>query len=75
MTGGGRSVPVEAILPTAAELGDGYVGHVPFDDSAVALLCRGASLSHRTLRRSSFAWAVRSISESVMDPLRVRVVG
>lgn len=58
-----------------AELGDRYVGHVPFDDSAVELLCRGASLSHRTLRRSSFAWAVRSISESVMDPLRVRVVG
>lgn len=58
-----------------AELGDGYVGHVPFDDSAVELLCRGASLSHRTLRRSSFAWAVRSISESVVDPFRVRVVG
>lgn len=59
----------------SAELGEGYVGHVPFDGAAVELLCRGASLSHRTLRRSSLAWAVRSINDRLMDPLRVGLVG
>jgi MinD-like ATPase involved in chromosome partitioning or flagellar assembly len=34
------------------ELGAGYVAHVPFDDAAIELLCRGASLAHRSLRRS-----------------------
>lgn len=59
----------------SAEIGDAYVGHVPFDDAAVELVCRGSSLAHRSLRRSSFAWAVRSIGERVLDPSRVRLVG
>lgn len=53
------------------QLGACYVAHLPYDDAAVDLLCRGASFAHRSLRRSSLGLAVRGLHETVMDPTRV----
>jgi MinD-like ATPase involved in chromosome partitioning or flagellar assembly len=55
------------------ELGDGYIAHVPFDDGAVDLLCRGAAIGHKSMRRSRLAVAVGGLVERIMDPSRVGV--
>ena len=52
-------------------LGGGYVGHLPFDDQAVDLLYRGASLGHRSLRRTSLAGAAAGVAAAVGDAGRV----
>jgi hypothetical protein len=44
------------------ELGAVHAGHVPFDDGAFDLLCRGASMAHRGLRRSRLALAVAGLA-------------
>jgi MinD-like ATPase involved in chromosome partitioning or flagellar assembly len=43
------------------ELGPAYAGHVPFDDGALELLCRGASIDHRALRRSRLVVGVHGL--------------
>ena len=43
------------------ELGPAYAGHVPFDDGALDLLCRGASIGHRSLRRSRLVLGVHGL--------------
>ncbi|TPW13859.1 MAG: hypothetical protein FD127_1770 [Acidimicrobiaceae bacterium] len=43
------------------ELGPVYTGHVPFDDGALDLLCRGASIGHRSLRRSRLVLGVHGL--------------
>jgi hypothetical protein len=43
------------------ELGHVYAGHVPFDDGALDLLCRGASIGHRSLRRSRLVLGVHGL--------------
>ncbi len=55
------------------ELGAGYVAHIPFDDTTVELLCRGASLSHRSVRRSGLAIAVRGVADRLVDLSQVGV--
>jgi hypothetical protein len=43
------------------ELGSVYVGHIPFDDGALDLLCRGASIGHRSVRRSRLVLGVHGL--------------
>jgi hypothetical protein len=45
-----------------------YAGHVPFDDAALSLLSRGASLAHRSLVRSKLAAALRPLTATLMAP-------
>ena len=51
------------------QLGPVYAGHVPFDAGALDLLCRGASIGHRSLRRSRLALGV----DGLLARLRVGV--
>lgn len=43
------------------QLGPLYAGHVPFDAGALDLLCRGASIGHRSLRRSRLVLGVHGV--------------
>ena len=43
------------------QLGPVYAGHVPFDAGALELLCRGASIGHRSLRRSRLVFGVHGL--------------
>ena len=43
------------------QLGPGYAGHVRFDAGALELLCRGASLGHRSLRMSRLVLVVHGL--------------
>lgn len=53
------------------DLGVAYAGHVPFDDGALSLLCRGTGLAHRTLTKSKLAYAHRSLINAVTDTRQV----
>ncbi len=51
----------------AAELGPRFAGQLPWDPSGVDLLRRGASLRHRSLRRTGLATAARALAASLTD--------
>lgn len=48
------------------EIGDAYFAHLPFDARAVDLLCRGASLAHRSMRRSRLALAAAAVGSRLV---------
>jgi MinD-like ATPase involved in chromosome partitioning or flagellar assembly len=48
------------------ELGDRYVGHVPHDPAGVGLICRGAALAHRSVRRSRLVPAARQLAAALV---------
>lgn len=58
--GRSRSVLYDAAA-VGAELGDRLAGQIPWDPKAVDLLCRGASLGHRSLRMGVFARSCRAV--------------
>ena len=47
------------------ELGVEHVGHLPFDGATLEKVCRGASLAHRSMRRSRLAPALSAVAERV----------
>ena len=53
------------------ELGGVHVSHVPFDDGALELLRRGASMAHRSLRRSQLALAVTGLVDRLSSGVLV----
>lgn len=55
------------------ELGVDHVGHLPFDGATLELLCRGASLSHRSMRRSKLAPALFAVADRLTVDTRSRV--
>jgi hypothetical protein len=68
--GAGRNGAPSAAL--AAELGHRFAGHLPWDPASLDLLQRGASLRHRSLRRSGLAAAARALATSLVSPVAVR---
>jgi hypothetical protein len=56
-----RRLRIDPGLLARDELGPVYAGHVPFDDGALDLLCRGASIGHRSLRRSRLVLGVHGL--------------
>lgn len=53
------------------DLGVTYAGHIPFDDAAVSLLCRGTGIGHRTLTKSKLAYAHRGLINTLVDTTRL----
>ena len=47
--------------------GPPYLGHLEHDEAAVELLHRGASVQHRSLRRSPLVQAATAIAVSLAD--------
>jgi hypothetical protein len=68
--GAGRFGAPDAAL--ARELGPRFVGHLPWDPASVDLLLRGASLRHRSLRRSGLGAAARALATSLVASVGVR---
>ena len=64
----GRRVRVDPNSLIRDDLGVTYAGHIPFDDAALSLLCRGTGLGHRRLTRSKLAYAQRSLLAALVDP-------
>ncbi|MEL6893771.1 MAG: hypothetical protein AAFP84_19420 [Actinomycetota bacterium] len=58
---------------TRDDLGVAYAGHVPFDDGALELLCRGTGLGHRRLSKSKLAYAHRQLVASLANTIRSEV--
>lgn len=55
------------------DLGVAYAGHIPFDDAALSLLCRGTGLGHRTLTKSKLAYAHRALITTLIDTTQLAV--
>lgn len=55
----------------AAELGDAFVGWLPWEPSTVDLVHRGAALGDRRLRRSGLVPEVRAVRDAVRRPVGV----
>ena len=55
--------PRDLSLVTGAD----YLGHLPHDSAALGLLCRGASISDRSVRRSRLTEAARLLAESLAN--------
>ena len=55
------------------ELGVEHVGHLPFDGATLETVCRGASLAHRSMRRSRLAPALSSVAERLTVESRSKV--
>ena len=53
---------------TEAELGDRFVGWLPWDTAAVRALMNGSRLDDRRLRRSSFVQAVHHLTDRIAGP-------
>lgn len=63
----GRWVRVDPNSLIRENLGVTYAGHIPSDDAALSLLCRGTGLGHRRLTRSKLAYAHRNLLGSLVD--------
>lgn len=55
------------------ELGVEHVGHLPFDGATLETVCRGASLAHRSMRRSRLAPALSAVVERLIVESRSKV--
>lgn len=67
----GRRVRVDPNSLVREDLGVIYAGHIPFDDAALSLLCRGTGFGHRTLTRSKLAYAHRGLINTLVDTTRL----
>ena len=66
-TATGRRARVDPNSLIRENLGVTYAGHIPSDDAALSLLCRGTGLGHRRLTRSKLAYAHRNLLGSLVD--------
>lgn len=71
-TGSDRRQRVDARSLDADTLGVAYLGHLPFDGATIELLMRGASLDHRSMRRSKLAPALNAVADTLVDPITSR---
>jgi len=62
----GRRSGVDPRSLVRDDLGIAYAGHVPFDEAALSLLCRGSGTTHRSINRSKLVYAHRALAGNVL---------